>query len=231
MLNILVFSVLAILLSVCISFLPKKVLDPITPIFSLQDAGLRKIRRKRDTTDTFANLFLFLSVVFVLFFWLIPGSSILYGVLLTLSFLCVLAQSNRVTSRMDKVHRSLVLFGVSMMYFFGLFSAVGLFNDFLTFQSVSAFAQDIFSKEAFHLFYILRNHTAMMVALQAILYLIPMYCMWAQFKYMRLENTYKARNIGFFMVKILFICALIVLINYGGIEVLNWAYYINYTEA
>ena len=70
----------------------------------------------------------------------------------------------------------------------------------------------------------------MMVLFQAFLYFIPMYCLWAQFKYMRLEDTYTGRNIGLFLIKVILICIFMVLFAYGGYEVLNWAYYIDHVE-
>ena len=56
MMDVALYSFLAILLSICISFLPKKALKPITSAFSFGKNGLRKMRRRRDTTDTIANV-------------------------------------------------------------------------------------------------------------------------------------------------------------------------------
>lgn len=230
MMDVALYSFLAILLSICISFLPKKALKPITSVFSFGKNGLRKMRRRRDTTDTVANVCLGIALLFSLFHWLIPASFIIYGILLLVSFLCVLAWTNKISAKMDRVHRMLVLFDVSMMFFFGLFSALGCFNGFVTFDSAPVLRQDIAGGKVFEVLYFLHIFAPMMVLLQGILYMLPMYCMWAQFKYMRLENTYKSRNIGLFTIKILFICLVMVTLSYGGIEVLNWAYYIDHVE-
>ncbi|WP_317395742.1 hypothetical protein, partial [Faecalicoccus pleomorphus] len=100
----------------------------------------------------------------------------------------------------------------------------------VTFDSASVLRQYIDGGKVFEVLYFLHSFAPMMVLLQGILYMLPMYCMWAQFKYMRLENTYKSRNIGLFTIKILFICLVMVALSYGGIEVLNWAYYIDHVE-
>lgn len=230
MMDVILYSVLAVLLSICISFLPKKALKPVTSVFSFGKKGLRKMRSRHDTTDTIANVCLGVALFFSVFHWLIPASNILYAILLTISFLCVLAWSNKVTVKMDRMHRMFVLFDVSMMFFFGLFSAMGCFNNFETFESAATLRHDIADGSIFEILYFLHNFAPMMVLLQGILYMVPMYCMWAQFKYMRLEHTYKSRNVGLFTLKVLFICLAMVALSYGGIEVLNWAYYIDHVE-
>ena len=65
--DVALYSFLAILLSICISFLPKKALKPITSAFSFGKNGLRKMRRRRDTTDTIANVCLGIALRFCVF--------------------------------------------------------------------------------------------------------------------------------------------------------------------
>ena len=147
-----------------------------------------------------------------------------------LSFLCLLGQTQRISEKMTPAYRGAVLFFISLMFFFGLFCALGCFNDFVTWKAATQFSQDLFSGEVFHIFYFLHNYVPMMVILQGLCYLLPMYCLWAQFKYMRLENTYKGRNIGLFAIKIIWLCLVMTGLSYGGVEILNWAYYIHYVE-
>lgn len=228
--SMVLYGLLALFLAIVMGFIPVKVLRRVTSVFSLKEQGIRTMKRRHDRTDTLANLCLFVSIVFSLFHWLIPGSYMIYGVLLAVSYLCVLGQTSRITVKMDQSQHSTIVICISLMFFFGLFSAIGCFNDFVTFDSAIQFRHDLFSGRLFDILYFLHSFAPMMVLLQAILYLLPMYCMWAQFKYMRLENTYKSRNIGLFVLKVLFLCMVMVALSYGGIEVLNWAYYIDHVE-
>ena len=230
MINIVIYSAVSILCSIGIALLPSRFLKPLTDWFSLGTKGIRQIRRRRDQTDTIANACLAASLFFSLIFWLIPGHFVIYGILFLLSFFCLLGQTQRISEKMTPAYRGAVLFFISLMFFFGLFCALGCFNDFVTWKAATQFSQDLFSGEVFHIFYFLRNYVPMMVILQGLCYLLPMYCLWAQFKYMRLENTYKGRNIGLFAIKIIWLCLVMTGLSYGGVEVLNWAYYIHYVE-
>lgn len=230
MTSIAIYSAVSILCSIGLALLPSKSLQPLTKWFSLGKKGIRQIRSRRDQTDTIANACLAASLLFSLIFWLIPGHFVIYGIFLFLTFLALLGQTNRISAKKPPAYRGALLFSVSLMFFFGLFSGLGCFNDFVTWKAASQFTKDLFSGEVFHIFYFLRNYVPMMVLLQGLCYLFPMYCLWAQIKYMRLENTYKGRNIGLFVVKILWLCLLMIVLSCGGVEVLNWAYYINYVE-
>ena len=124
----------------------------------------------------------------------------------------------------------IVIYGLYLMAAIGLVSALGLLNNHVADMMVTTYRTDLFAGNVFDIFYLLTNHSIIVYILQGILFFIPVYCMWSQFKYMRLENTYKGRNIGLFAIKIIWLCLVMTGLSYGGVEILNWAYYIHYVE-
>jgi len=84
---------------------------------------------------------------------------------------------------------------------------------------------------SFDIFYLLTNHSIIVYILQGILFFIPVYCMWSQFKYMRLENTYKAMNIITYVIKVLFICFVMAFLAIEGFDFINFVYQVEYKEA
>lgn len=231
MMETIVWVVVLILLGVACTFIPRKYFDKITDIFSLQDIGVRYIRRRRDNTDTLANIFLFVALVFSIFYFILPGYTIIYSVLLVLSFLCVLAQTNRVMQKASKGKWITVFLCVYAMAAIGLASAIGLFNNFACVPLVTTFEKDLFAGSVFDVFYILQNPCVVAYVLQGILFFIPMYWMWAQFKYMRLENTYKGYNVVTFSIKVIIICAFVAYISMSGFDFINLVYQVEYKEA
>lgn len=63
------------------------------------------------------------------------------------------------------------------------------------------FANAIESRAAFDVMYYLNSVNPGAYLLQTLLLITPLFFLWRQFKYMRLENTYPARNVGFYIVK------------------------------
>ena len=92
-----VMGIVGILVLV-MSVLPKTVYNGITYTFSMHKYGIRKIQRYRTTTDSIANLIIGILVVFSIFYCFIPFYSVVYAILFILSYLCLLAQVNRVIS-------------------------------------------------------------------------------------------------------------------------------------
>ena len=104
-----VMGIVGILVLV-MSVLPKTVYNGITYTFSMHKYGIRKIQRYRTTTDSIANLIIGILVVFSIFYCFIPFYSVVYAILFILSYFCLLAQVNRVTSKKtQQVARTVIL--------------------------------------------------------------------------------------------------------------------------
>ena len=113
----------------------------------------------------------------------------------------------------------------------GLVSALGLLNNHVADMMVTTYRTDLFAGNVFDIFYLLTNHSIIVYILQGILFFIPVYCMWSQFKYMRLENTYKAMNILTYAIKVLFICIVMIFLAVEGFDFINFVYQVEYKEA
>ena len=87
---------------VLMSILPKPVYNAITRAFSMHKNGIRRIQKYRTTTDSIGNLMLGISIVFCIFYCFIPFYSFLYGIFFIVSYLCLLAQAYRVTTKKPK---------------------------------------------------------------------------------------------------------------------------------
>ncbi|MGM9947733.1 hypothetical protein [Floccifex sp.] len=203
------------LLLICI---PARTYNKILKPFQMSTFGIRYIRRRRDHTDTLTNFFLFFSILFCLIYWIIPFYQIIYGIWLFFAFLCTFAQSAKIASKMKTIPGKIVMYGIYLMFIFGLFSSIGLFNNFISNSFVSSFTKDVFSLKIVNAYYYFTNPTFTIVVFQAFILMVPLYCLWAQFKYMRLEETYKARWIFTYIFKICFVCSLMFVLSYFGYE-------------
>lgn len=226
--SIFVYGILGFMLSIVLALLPASLLKMITPLFGFGKYGIRNIKRKRDVSDSLANLFLFISVIFAFVYWIIPFHTVIFVLFYVFSYLCLLAQAGRVATRST---RFLLLFSINMMFFFGLFASLGFFNDGFYILQANTFRIDFFGGNVSDLFYWLHNCQPMGSLFQGLIYLTSLYCLWAQFKYMRLENTFKSVNIYLFLIKVIGICAVFVIFSIYGQTLLEWVYYLNYKEA
>ncbi len=219
--------VLFIGIGVAIYFFPEKGYQVLEPVFTFGNVGLRKVKRRHEYVDTLSNLIFLICIVFSLFHFEIPYQSIIYGVMFWLSYACLFFQLRRITKKENKRDRLIVLY---TSYVFAICSFLASSNLLIDFQTdTNIFVQSLHSNHVFSLFYILTNHEPMIVLLQTILYIASFYCLWAQIKYIRLENEYKARNMIFFCVKFALLCVLFLLFAYYGNELIHNVYFATHT--
>lgn len=226
-----VILILVAAFGIIFALVPSRTYNILTKTLSFDKKGIRYIRRRHDKVDALANLFLFIGLIFSVFYFVLPFYSLIYAVFLIFSFLCVLGQANRVLKKKNRNVYRVVIYGLYLMTAIGLVSALGLLNNHVADMMVTTYRTDLFAGNVFDIFYLLTNHSIIVYILQGILFFIPVYCMWSQFKYMRLENTYKAMNIITYVIKVLFICFVMVFLAIEGFDFINFVYQVEYKEA
>lgn len=226
-----VILILVAAFGIIFALVPSRTYNILTKTLSFDKKGIRYIRRRHDKVDALANLFLFIGLIFSVLYFILPFYSLIYAVFLIFSFLCVLGQANRVLKKKNRNVYRIVIYGLYLMTAIGLVSALGLLNNHVADMMVTTYRTDLFAGNVFDIFYLLTNHSIIVYVLQGILFFIPVYCMWSQFKYMRLENTYKAMNIITYVIKVLFICFVMVFLAIEGFDFINFVYQVEYKEA
>ncbi|MBQ0065337.1 MAG: hypothetical protein KBT48_06200, partial [Firmicutes bacterium] len=78
------------------------------------------------------------------------------------------------------------------------------------------FGKNVIDGSFLHLTYYLANMNFMAYFTSFFLYMFAFYCLIAQFKYLRLEDHYKAKNPVFLWFKVLLISAIMIGISYLG---------------
>lgn len=226
-----VILILVAAFGIIFALVPSRTYNILTKTLSFDKKGIRYIRKRHDKVDALANLFLFIGLIFSVFYFVLPFYSLIYAVFLIFSFLCVLGQANRVLKKKNRNVYRIVIYGLYLMACIGLVSASGMLNNHVADMLVITFRTDLFAGNVFDIFYLLTNHSIIVYILQGILFFIPVYCMWSQFKYMRLENTYKAMNIITYVIKVLFICFVMAFLAIEGFDFINFVYQVEYKEA
>lgn len=226
-----VILILVTAFGIIFALVPSRTYNILTKTLSFDKKGIRYIRRRHDKVDALANLFLFIGLIFSVLYFILPFYSLIYAVFLIFSFLCVLGQANRVLKKKNRNVYRIVIYGLYLMTAIGLVSALGLLNNHVADMMVTTYRTDLFAGNVFDIFYLLTNHSIIVYILQGILFFIPVYCMWSQFKYMRLENTYKAMNIITYVIKVLFICFVMAFLAIEGFDFINFVYQVEYKEA
>lgn len=226
-----VILILVAAFGIIFALVPSRTYNILTKTLSFDKKGIRYIRRRHDKVDALANLFLFIGLIFSVLYFVFPFYSLIYAVFLIFSFLCVLGQANRVLKKKNRNVYRIVIYGLYLMAAIGLVSALGLLNSHVADMLVTTYRTDLFAGNVFDIFYLLTNHSIIVYILQGILFFIPVYCMWSQFKYMRLENTYKAMNIITYVIKVLFICFVMAFLAIEGFDFINFVYQVEYKEA
>lgn len=226
-----VILILVAAFGIIFALVPSRTYNILTKTLSFDKKGIRYIRRRHDKVDALANLFLFIGLIFSVFYFVLPFYSLIYALFLIFSFLCVLGQANRVLKKKNRNVYRIVIYGLYLMAAIGLVSALGLLNSHVADMLVTTYRTDLFAGNVFDIFYLLTNHSIIVYILQGILFFIPVYCMWSQFKYMRLENTYKAMNIITYVIKVLFICFVMAFLAIEGFDFINFVYQVEYKEA
>ena len=231
MMDKIVILILVAAFGIIFALVPSRTYNILTKTVSFDKKGIRYIRRRHDKVDALANLFLFIGLIFSVLYFVLPFYSLIYAVFLIFSFLCVLGQANHVLKKKNRNVYRIVIYGLYLMTAIGLVSALGLLNNHVADMMVTTYRTDLFAGTVFDIFYLLTNHSIIVYILQGILFFIPVYCMWSQFKYMRLENTYKAMNIITYVIKVLFICFVMAFLAIEGFDFINFVYQVEYKEA
>lgn len=198
------------LVVICLLLLiPLKVQSTLTVPFSFRTFGIRKIRRWHSRTDTLANLMLWISAIFCVLAPWIPYSPLIYLAWLILTWLATVSRAIRLTRVTKKGVKLTVIFFVNLVFAIGMLAAMGFYNNFALWIRSFLFANDIVSGEGLRLMYYLSSVQPGAYLVQTLLLLLPVCALWGQFKYMRLENTYKARFMGFYIIKQLIVIAVV----------------------
>lgn len=214
-------------LVILMSILPKPVYNAITRVFSMHKNGIRKIRKYNSTTDSIANLLITISIVFSIFYCFIPFYSILYAIFFIVSFLCLLAQANRVTSKKTQSVARTVIFLTNLFSGISFLGALGFLNQHISDAVIAQFMIDFQAHKVFDILYLLQNRTWMYWLFQGILFLFPLFIMWSHFKYMRLENSVKAVYFVTYIIKMIFLIVVVLLVSYGTFEFLDKVYQVD----
>lgn len=214
-------------LVILMSILPKPVYNAITRVFSMHKNGIRKIRKYNSTTDSIANLLITISIVFSIFYCFIPFYSILYAIFFIVSYLCLLAQANRVTSKKTQFVARTVIFLTNLFSGISFLGALGFLNQHISDAVIAQFMIDFQAHKVFDILYLLQNRTWMYWLFQGILFLFPLFIMWSHFKYMRLENSVKAVYFVTYIIKMIFLIVVVLLVSYGTFEFLDKVYQVD----
>lgn len=214
-------------LVILMSILPKPVYNAITRVFSMHKNGIRKIRKYNSTTDSIANLLITISIVFSIFYCFIPFYSILYAIFFIVSYLCLLAQANRVTSKKTQSVARTVIFLTNLFSGISFLGALGFLNQHISDAVIAQFMIDFQAHKVFDILYLLQNRTWMYWLFQGILFLFPLFIIWSHFKYMRLENSVKAVYFVTYIIKMIFLIVVVLLVSYGTFEFLDKVYQVD----
>ncbi len=194
---------IGIFIAVLIACFPFKMIALCTTPFSMKTFGIRKIKRWHSRTDTLANFMIWISIILCVSAPWIPYSPWIYGVWLTFTYLCTLSRVVRLTQANNDANKRIVIFFVSAIYAISLMCALGMMNGYMLWKYFFDYANMIESKEAFNIMLYLNNITPMGYLAQLIVLLVPVLNLWGQFKYMRLENTFKGVHIVSYVIKTL----------------------------
>lgn len=212
---------------VLMSILPKPVYNAITRAFSMHKNGIRRIQRYHTTTDSIGNLMLGISVFFCIFYCFIPFYSFLYGIFFIVSYLCLLAQANRVTTKKPKQIAKTVIFLTNVFAGISFLGALGYFNGHASVAVINQFMIDFHAHKVFNILYLLQNRTWMYWLFQGALFMFPLFIMWSHFKYMRLENSVKAVYFVTYIIKMLFLIMVVLYFSCEAFDFLDMVYQVD----
>ncbi len=227
MLELGIIGAIVLLVGILLILIPTRFLNMIFKIFSMGTFGIRYIRRRRDHVDSLANFFLFISFLLSISFFIIPYFQYVVGAWLVFSFLCTFAQAARIGTQMKILPAKVVLFGVYLMFASGIIATTGVINNYVILSDVSFFNKAIFGGNATNLFFYLSQPYTFDILLEGLLIFSSSYILWAQFKYIRLEDTFKARWVFTYVLKILIVCAFVLGLSYFGFSFIDKVYQID----
>lgn len=218
---------LTIVLVILMSILPKWVYNGITSVFSMHKNGIRKIQKYHTTTDSIANLMIGISIVFSLFYCFIPFYSVLYSLFFIVSYLCMLAQANRVTNKKTKQIAKTVILLINIFVGVCFLGALGFLNHHMSSSVITQFMIDFHAHKVFDILYLLQNRTWMYWLFQGLLFVFPLFIMWSHFKYMRLENSVKAVYFITYILKMVFMIAVMLAFSTQAFSFLDMVYQVD----
>lgn len=211
-----IYAIGILLFSLLILLLPLRFLAAVTTPFSFRTFGIRRIKRWHSHTDTLANLMLWISVLFCLGYAWIPYAAVIYAVWLTFTWLCTLARAVRMSEVRERWKKMTVIFFINMIYGFGLLCGLGVFSYYSLPIRTFLFANEIMTGQGLNYMYYLTSPQPAAWLLQTLLMLIVLCTLWGQFKYMRLENTFKGRNLFTYVFKCLIVLVIVLGIGMFG---------------
>lgn len=222
-----VVIVFTIVLVIIMSVLPKPVYNGITSVFSMHKNGIRKIQKYHTTTDSIANLMIGISIAFSILYCFIPFYSVLYGLFFIVSYLCMLAQANRVTSKKTKQIAKTVIFLTNVFAGICFLGALGFLNHHIASGVITQFMIDFHAHKVFNILYLLQNRTWMYWLFQGLLFVFPLFIMWSHFKYMRLENSVKAVYFITYILKMVFMIVVMLAFSTQAFSFLDMVYQVD----
>lgn len=205
-----VFGLGAALIAALLVAIPLKTIATLTTPFSLKTFGIRRIKRWHSHTDTLANFMLWISVLFCLAAPWIPYSPIIYIVWLIFTWLCATSRAVRMTQVRSRNIKTLVIYLVNLVFLCGLFAASGLSNKDALWIGAFRFANGMLEGQALEPTFYLTDTAPAAYIFQELILILPLVNLWGQFKYMRLENTFKGSNIGTYCVKAIIVALVLV---------------------
>lgn len=221
-----------LLASLVVLFIPLSVLGTLTKPFSFKTFGIRKIRRWNNRTDTLANAFLWVSFLLCfgsLFFGLYGRWIVLAW--LIFSWLCALSRAVRLPKAVKMARKLTVIFFLNVLFGLGVLSVTGLCNNGILWINASQFLQDMISHKAWDLFYFLHEPYLICWLFQFLLCVIPCFWLWGEFKYMRLENTFKGYSFFSYVMRQIFVTLIWFVCTVGVSPLIGWIYHIEMTPA
>ena len=229
---IVILSVLFV--SLLFLLIPLNVLSTLTAPFSFKTFGIRKVKRWYSRTDTLANFFLWISVIFAFGFPFIPQgvqmARIIFAVWMIFAWLCTISRAVRLSQVKRSDIKLTVIFMINIVFGYGLVGGLGLFDHGGLWVRSFMLIDDLKKPETWNLLYLLRSPNFTCYLLQVAIIAFSTCNLWGQFKYMRLENTYKGHFLATYIIKSVLVS--LVLLGFGlyGLPFMEGIYRVEETE-
>lgn len=220
----LLLSAIVLVVAMLMMLIPLKWLSLITTPFSMRTFGIRKIKRWHSRTDTLGNLMLWISLIFCVGFPWIPYSPLIYLFWLTFTWLCTVSRAVRMSQVRLRSIKIQVIFLINLIYGVGILAGFGFYNDYVLWVRSYEYANLVVAGEALQPMLYLTNSAPAAYLVQVLILAVPVMNLWGQFKYMRLENTFKAANMFTYWMKSLLVLALTAGLGIFGGEGLHLIY-------
>ena len=216
-----IFILAVILASLLILLIPLKALSVITTPFSFKTFGIRKIEKWHSRTDTLANIFLIISFFGCLAIPFIPNNwgKWVFAGWLTLAWLAALSRAVRLSEVRSEAKKLTVIFFINCLYGYGILSGIGILDGGGLWTGANMWVEAIYTQDALKVVYYLTKPGFICYLIQEIIMIMSTMILWGQFKYMRLEKKFHARNMFFYIVKSAIQIVLIIALGMFGLEV------------